>query len=181
MKYLTKDSLIMLGILAAMVICAVVFFYVPASRKLEGTRTAIVTRKTSLEQEARQAAIVPQLLQHVNAMKARYNERWEKKLPQRVELGGFLREISENLARGELSGQLIEPGNPEQEELFHTLPITMRFEGSFGALTDFLEQLDEMERLARVRKLDVVADTKQAPATLAVELLLNIYFTDRPA
>jgi len=181
MRYVTKDALIMLGILAAMVILAVVFFYVPGGRKLEEIESAIVSRKTTLSAEAERAAIVPQLLQHVNAMKARYNERWEKKLPQRVELGGFLREISKNLAQGELSGQLIEPGNPEQEDLFHTLPIVMRFEGTFDALTNFLERLDQMERLTRVRKLHVVADTKQAPSKLSVELLLNIYFTDRPA
>ncbi|MHC4982554.1 MAG: type IV pilus inner membrane component PilO [Planctomycetota bacterium] len=178
MGNVTKDSLIVLGILAAMVISATLFVYVPQASSREQLETEIATLKTSLAADAEKARVVPQMLRHIDEMKKRYNKRWEKKLPKRKELGAFLREISENLEREELAGKLIEPGNPKKEELFHTLPILMRFQGSFTALSNFLDRLDRMERLTRIQNVHISADNNHVPAVLDVQLRMNIYFTD---
>ncbi len=178
MRNAAKDSIIMLGILAAIIICAVLFVFIPQAKKLDEIRSQIAAEKTSLEADAQKVRIIPQMLRHIEAMKNRYNERWEKKLPRLKELGGFLREIGQNLEEADLSGKLIESGSPKKEELFHTLPIVMRFQGSFGALSKFLKRLDDMERLARIQKLNITADNKHVPAKLDIQLQMNIYFTD---
>jgi len=178
MGHVKKDSVMVLGVLAALIISAMVFVYVPQSRKLNSLRTHIAAQKLALEQDAEKVRLVPQLLRQIKAMKQRYDERWEKKLPKRRELGAFLREISQNLEREDLAGRLIEPGNPRKEDLFYTLPILMRFQGSFAAFSNFLDRLDRMERLTRIQKVQIIADSKQAPAVLDVQLRMNIYFTD---
>ena len=108
-------------------------------------------------------------------MKLQYKD-FGRRLPKRRELGGFLREISGHLNQGDLSNQLIEPGNPSREELFHTLPIIMRFKGSYLSLAGFLQRIDKMERLTRVQTLKITRE-KQGDS-LDIELQMNIYFTE---
>jgi Tfp pilus assembly protein PilO len=102
-------------------------------------------------------------------------------LPVRQELGGFLRDISGHLGDEQFTDQLIEPGSPTREELFHTLPIIMRFKGSYLTSVDFFKRIDEMERLTRIQKLKITKvplKGDNSDAILDIELQLNIYFTE---
>ncbi len=87
--------------------------------------------------------------------------------------------IGSHLETENLSGQLIEPGSPSSDELFHTLPIILRFNGSYLSVASFLNKLEGMERLTRVQKLQIRRDKKSGrPGELEVELHINIYFTE---
>ena len=175
MLRMMKDSWIVLGVLAGLVSAAVVFMYVPQGKRLDELRTAIATQELELSANAAKAAVVPALLRQVESMKLRYKD-FDRRLPRRRELGGFLREISGHLNQEDLSNQLIEPGNPSREELFHTLPIIMRFKGSYLALASFLKRIDRMERLTRVHTLKIAREKKGGG--LDIELQMNIYFTE---
>ena len=131
-----------------------------------------------MQADVEKAAVVPRLVRQVEAMRRRYDDRWEKKLPKQKDLHDFIKKISSFRDTEGLNGQIIEPGNPRRQELFHTLPVTLRFEGSFMSLAGFLDRLDKMERLSRVQRLDIVANTNQSPANLAVDMRLNIYYSD---
>lgn len=170
-----KDSWVVLGTLAGVVTAAVVFVYVPQGKRLDELRTALTTQELALAADATKAAVVPALLRQVESMKLRYKD-FDRRLPKRRELGGFLRDISGHLNQGDLSNQLIEPSNPSREELFHTLPIIMRFKGSYLALAGFLQRIDKMERLTRVQTLKIARE--KTGNDLDIELQMNIYFTE---
>ncbi len=170
-----KDSWIVLGVLTGVVATAVVFLYMPQSKRLDELRTEITTQELALAADATKAAVVPSLLREVESMKLQYKD-FGRRLPKRRELGGFLREISGHLNQGDLSNQLIEPGNPSREELFHTLPIIMRFKGSYLSLAKFLQRIDKMERLTRVQTLKITREKEGD--SLDIELQMNIYFTE---
>ena len=108
-------------------------------------------------------------------MTGRY-ANFDRRLPKRQELGGFLRQISNDLVLEKLVTQLIDPGNPTREELYHTLPINMQLRGSYLSLASFLEQLERMERLTRVGKLKISSDPQDDK--LKIEMQMNIYFTE---
>jgi len=172
-----KDTWLMLGVVAATVAMAVLLVYRPQSNRLDQIRAQIVSQERSLKTDSELASVVPTMLQQVEAMKRRYKD-FDRRLPERQELGGFLREISSHVADENLSGQLIEPGSPDKNELFHTLPIIMRFKGSYLSVASFLKRLEGMERLTRVEKLQLTRDKKAIqPNELDVELQINIYFT----
>lgn len=175
MKLLTRDNLLVFGALIVIVGGTVLGVFRPQSKTLRELETQIVKQKTALAAEAGKVLVVPTMLRQVEAMRMRYRN-FDQRLPQRQELGGFLKEISENLAKEDLSNQLIEPGNPSRDALFHTLPIIMRFRGSYLALTRFLNRLEEMERLARVQKMLIKTDPKSEEVD--IELRMNIYFTE---
>ncbi len=175
MQPLTRDSLIVLGVVVAIVLAAVFLVYSPQNRKLESIQSEIVAESASLEADGQKAAVVPEMLKQIETMRVRYKD-FDRRLPKRKELGGFLKEISENLSSESLGNQLIEPGSPTQQELFYTLPIIVRFRGPYLSLAKFLEKIDRMERLTRVQKLTVVNDPKDQ--VLDVTMQLNIYFTE---
>ena len=183
----TKDCVAALVLLVAGVVAAVLFVYVPQDKELNKLQAKIVTRKRDIEEQTARASVVPKLLRETQAMKAQY-KNFDRRLPQQKELGGFLREISGHLSNEGFSNQVIEPGRPMRETLFNTLPIIMKFRGSYLDLGKFLDQINKMERLTRVQRLtingrlpgevsDVVGKNKQAAnAELDIELQLNIYF-----
>ncbi len=175
MLQMLKDSWIILGALVGATGAAVFFVYMPQGKKLDELRTAMVVQELDLSGDAARAAVVPTLLKRVEAMKLRYKD-FDRRLPKRKELGGFLRDISGQLKQGDLSNQLIEPGNPSREELFHTLPIIMRFKGAYLSLAAFLQRIDQMERLTRIHTLRI--DRDKEGNELDIELEMNIYFTE---
>ncbi len=178
MDQIGKSTLLMLGAVAAVVAVATFMIYMPQSRQLKLVRTQIVTQEQSLMADSEMASVVPLMLEQVQAMKRQYKD-FDRRLPKRQELGGFLREISADLEEKELTGQLIEPGSPASEELFHTLPIIMRFNGSYLSVASFLRSLEDMERFTRIEKLQITRDKKASgSAKLDVELHINIYFTE---
>ena len=175
-----RDNLIVIGLLLAAAGVGTAVFYVPQQRELNGLRTEISRENLKLANAAKQTEAVPKLVGHVEQMKKLYSN-FDRRLPQQKELGGFLREISGNLEQGTLANQVIEPGSPTQAELFHTLPIVLRFRGSYLSLARFLERLEDMERLTRVQKLVLrggSGPTVGDPEKLNVEVLMNIYFIE---
>lgn len=175
MQPITRDSLIVLGVVAAIVLGAVFLVYTPQNKKMQAIEGEIAAEAASLEADGLKAAVVPEMLKQIETMRVRYKD-FDRRLPKRKELGGFLREISENLSSESLGNQLIEPGSPTQQELFYTLPIIVRFRGPYLSLARFLEKIDRMERLTCVQKMSVVNDPKDQ--VLDVTMQLNIYFTE---
>jgi len=173
-----RDNLIMTGLLAAMAGGSTAAVFLPQHREVARLRARTVEARMKLVDDARKVAIVPQMVRQVEQMKQRYSN-FDRRLPQRKELGGFLREISGNLSQEQLSNQLIEPGQPARERLFHTLPIILRFRGSYPGLASFLVRLRGMERLTQVERLSVNNRSQDSDAgQLDVEVRMNIYFTE---
>ena len=170
-----KDGLIVLGIVLLLVATAVLFVYRPQGKELDSLKEQIKNAEDELKEQSDKTVIVPEVARRVDRMKARYKD-FDRRLPRRQELGGFLREISANLGKASLSDQLIEPGSPKREEFFHTLPIIMKFRGSYLATAQFLKRIGAMERLTRIQKLKIESGSNEK--NLSIELQLNIYFTE---
>ncbi len=174
---LSRDNLIVLGILAVVTIAYMFVVYRPQSKSMEDVHIRRAERQRELEAGARKASCVPPMIREIDKMRKRFNKDWDRRLPQRQELAGFLREISSNLGHKKLSNQIIQPGNPTRGPLYNRLPITMKFEGDFLSLAEFLVRVDEMTRLTRIEQL--VIEPSKDNGVLSVEMGMNIYFTER--
>lgn len=172
-----KDNLVMVGIFAGLVLAYFAVVYRLQSKWLEQAADQLAQRKRQIETDAVSAARVAPLAQEVEEMKQRYNKDWDRRLPKSKELAEFLREISGNLAQENLGNQLTKTGTPNRGNLFNRMPITMSFEGDFLALGRFLQRVDSMTRLTRIEQL-TIEPKKDAGSALAVELGMNIYFTE---
>ena len=181
MTQATRNNFIVLAILAAIISAAMVLVYIPQQQELTRLRTAISRENVRMSENARLCSGVPAMIRQVQDLKKCY-VNFDQRLPKQIELGGFLREISGDLSQENLVNQLIEPGNPRRSELFHTLPITLRFRGTYLSLASFLKRLSQMERLTQVERITV--SNKGEPPKLGeswnldIELLMNIYFVE---
>jgi len=171
-----------MAIMAGVIGTVTVLVYIPQQRELNSLRTEISQEKVRMSENAQICSTVPGTLRQVQMLKQRYTN-FDQRLPKQIELGGFLREISGDLAQESLVNQSIEPGNPTRSELFHTLPMTLRFSGTYLSLASFLQRLSEMERLTQVELITVSGDISDPPKPgrpwdLNIEVLMNIYFTE---
>ena len=177
MSRFSKDNITMLAILGVMLAASAAVLYWPQSRAMTDIRRQIEAEKTAAANFAAKVAVVPDLRRQVEEMKARY-KNYDRRMPKQKELGEFLTEISENLDKEQLDNHLIEAGGTTREEEFHTLPITMQFQGNYLSLASFLKRIDSMERLTRVQKLHITVDNKSPEPKINCVLRLNIYFTE---
>jgi len=172
---LSRENWIMLGLAAGLTVAAIFLVYIPQSRALNTIKTQIATQKIALNDGAKRASVVPDMVRKVENMKSRYKD-FDHRLPKSKELGGFLQEITAIRKASELLESRMDTGTPTSEELFNTMPIKLRFHGRYLALADFLRRLDGMQRLTRVQRL-LIAGPKEQGGDLDIELQVNIYFT----
>ena len=181
MTQATRNNFVVLAILAVVIAAAMVLVYIPQQRELTRLRKATSQEKVRMSENASLCAAVPAMIRQVQDLKKCYSN-FDQRLPKQIELGGFLREISGDLSQESLVNHLIEPGSPRRSDLFHTLPITLRFRGTYLSLVSFLKRLSEMERLTQVERITISnkgeAPKPGAPWSLDIELLMNIYFTE---
>ena len=173
---ITRESMVMVAILAAAVAASVLGVYLPQSRAMAGVEQQISDRRGMLQANAEKAAAVPQIARRVRDLMGRYNN-FDRRLPRSQELGGFLKEISKIQSESNLSGGRMDTQNPVTGQLYNTMPITMRQTGSYLALAEFLRQINQMARLTRVQRMMIQASRDGDPARLDIELVMNIYFT----
>ena len=169
------DNWIALGIAVVLLIGCGVSWFIPQTRRLDDLRNEITRQQTQLELNRSEVAVIPALVRRIDALKKEYAS-FNKTMPQSKELAGFLTEISAILASEQITNQSIEPGDPVREELYHTLPIIMKFEGSYLSLASLLKRIDEMERLTRVQKMAIKTDDNSK--SVNIELHMNIYFAE---
>ena len=175
---LTRSNLIVLGIMVAITVTYVLVVFRSQSGTLEEIETRAAQRRRELESDVAKAAPIPHMVREIEAMKRRFDQDWQRRLPQRQELAAFLREISTNLSQAGLGAHAtIEPGKSTHGPLYHRLPITLRLEGDFLALAGFLKRVDGMARLTRIEQLKITSmDSNQG---LQIEVGMNIYFTEQ--
>ncbi len=173
---ISRDNLIVLGLLAGLTGAYGLVVYRGQSAALADVSRRAAESRRQWQADTERAAPVVELARQLVAMKRRYDQDWRRRLPPRQELAGFLREIAAHLSEAKLVNPMIQPGRPTRGTLYHCLPITMEFEGSFLELAGFLRRVDQMTRLTRVEQLSVAP--KGEGDLLAIELGMNIYFTE---
>ena len=175
----TKDNLVMLGILLAITAAFFLAVYRAQSGQLESVKIAVAERKRQLEAAGLKASRVPPMMREIEQMKQRYSKNWDRRLPHRQELAGFLKEIAGNLAGEHLANTITRPGAPTRGRLYNCLPINMQFEGDFLSLVGFLKRVDAMARLTRIEQLTIDPRRDDPNHALSMVMGMNIYFTEQ--
>ena len=172
---MARDHWIILGIFGVIMLVFVCLVYMPQDRRLTDLNSQGRQLAQELSQNSAKAACVPEVIRQVESQKREF-QNFDRRLPKQKELAEFLKEISSTALSNHLDNQVIEPGNPTRGPLYNRLPIIMRFDSNFTGLTNFLRQIDGMERLTRVEKIHIAPATEGS--ALHVEMVMNIYFTE---
>jgi len=104
-------------------------------------------------------------------------KRFDQKLPKQADLGQFFKEITQISQSASLRDWDATHGSPVRSDLYGELPIKLKFQGEFMNVVSFLRQVEQMERLTRVREINIKG-TDPKHGQVEVELTMNIYFAE---
>jgi Tfp pilus assembly protein PilO len=163
-------------VLAAAMLVVVGLFYVgvfrPQSFELQQLADQIAGKRAELDQDRSQTDRLPRITSELQSLKERLADF--KKLPADPQLGQFIDEITRVSQQQSLRELVVEPGVPRRDDLFSEQPISMSFQGEFMAVWDFIQHLEDMQRLTRVR--DVTITTDDDHPGVRVNLSINMYY-----
>lgn len=153
--------------------------YRPMTARLGELKMQIEARQRELSGNNSRVSILPGVIDKVNELRARL-EKFDKQLPRQQELERFIKDIDAMVHSAELRKVTVEPALlPQRSELYAELPVSLKFEGDFLSVFSFLRQTEEMQRLTRVKNLNVRSSQRsQNPGQVEVELSMNIYFSE---
>lgn len=166
----------MTGLMFALVAAFVVLAWWPLWARQRQLKGQIESATRQLQVDQARAMNLPLLAGEVAKMEAKL-QRFNKRLPRTADLGEFVRELTRVSQDCRLRKLVHQPGQPRRLELYNEVPITMNFEGDFGTVFTFIRQMEEMQRLVRVRNLNIrCRDAKLGQVD--VSMALNIYYSD---
>jgi len=151
----------------------IVLVYLPQRRNLEELEIQIEAQQERLAQAKEKSSDLIALnkrVEHLRIAVADFNKR----LPDRSELGAILEQIVAKLRSAELVSQEIRPQSPSSRERYSELPISMSFRGSFRDICVFLASIEEITHLTQVEVLRMVRQDLDGPM-IEAKMILNVY------
>lgn len=153
------------------------FGYRPATARLADLRSQIEAKSRELKSNQVRTKVRPEVEQMVNDSRRKL-ARFDKQLPRHDEWGQFLNDITLLRDQAGLRDCHIIPTGARPNDLFVEFPINVKFQGDFLSVFSFLRQMEQMQRLTRVRDLTVKA-RQPGSGVVDVSLSMNIYYTEK--
>lgn len=145
----------------------------PLRVALAKQRVNLASEKRQLDEAVARASQLPQLKQHVEALRDRLGRY--KSLRPRSELADALSSIAEQTQRLGVSGHKMTPSAGRRIDQSQEHLVKLQFDGRFEQVWGLVNSLETGPQLGRVRDLTV---KRKADGTLATDLTLSLYFTD---
>lgn len=172
----TRSQWVLGSGLVAIAISFYLFYYRPSTRQLAQMQAEITQGQERLRTNQGTTSALAVLRQEVVRTKARI-EKFDKKLPHTEEGGQFISDINRNSRELSLKKISVIPWGAQKMDRLYEKPYAIRFEGDFLNAAMFIRQLEDLQRLTRLRKLSIKArDSKLGQ--VEVELVTSIYFTE---
>ncbi len=150
--------------------------YLPATRQMETLRMQIQSKKRELEQNQNKARNLPILALEVQQLE-RQVQMYDRQFPRQPELGQFIRDITQISQQLSLGQWKYQPAHARRGNAFFELPIQMHFQGQFSNVEAFLRQVEDMQRLTRIKRISIKGRSG-ASGAVEVEMAMNIYFSE---
>jgi Tfp pilus assembly protein PilO len=146
--------------------------YRPQSRHLAALRQQITASQLELDANQTQTSILPRVQRDVANLRARLARY--KALPRQKELGPYIMDIAQLGQQASLKQWDWKPGDTSRNERCNEIPLRITFEGDFVNVYSFLKHAEDLQRLARVRSLNLKSKDRQGQ--VKAQLVMNIYF-----
>ncbi len=169
-----RIQLILAGVLLVITVAFYAIGYRPMTARLSILETKIAASRSDLKMAQQKALHLPDLTRQVEKLQVKV-ERNGKKMPRSPDLGQFMRDVTQISQQVALRDFKLQPMPSRRQELFYELPIIMQFRGDFPNASLFIRQLEDLQRLTRVRRLSIRSKNLDT-GTVDVEVTLNIYF-----
>lgn len=167
------------GLLGGVLAFTALFYfggYRPQNAQLRELSTEISGARRDLGMNSARAQGLPLVVADIAHLRAELADF--KRLPRNLDLGEFVTDITELSRRANL--QKLEyslSGAPQPGEHYTVQPVTLKFEGNFLSVFNFLRQAEDMQRLTRVSSI-AIHDADLTSGSVEVDLSMNLYFSE---
>ena len=166
----------MTTVMLALTAAFLIFGFLPGNRRQRELRTQIADKTRELDTNQARANNLLNLAKDVERLQLKL-ERQNKQLPRTAELGEFIGALTPARQQYQIRKFVHQVGTIKKQDLFGEVPITMTFEGDFLNVFGFLRQLEDMQRLTRIKTLNVRCRDPRT-GQVEVSLAMNIYFSE---
>jgi Tfp pilus assembly protein PilO len=150
--------------------------YRPRTERIADLRLSVESSRAKVESNQVKARSLRDLAREVQRLEDRV-QGYGRQMPRQPELGEFLGDITRVSQQLSLRDWKYEPAPPKRGDDYFELPISMHFVGEFGNAASFLRQVEELQRLTRVRRLTIKARDRKT-GQVEVDVAMNIYFSE---
>jgi Tfp pilus assembly protein PilO len=149
--------------------------YRPQDQETRELNREIESKQLELISDRSQTDRLPRVAGELAELKTRL--AGFKKLPPDPQYGNFIHDINRASSKSVLTDWSEVPGPVLRNELYSEQPIQLSFEGDFRSAFAFIRQVEDMERLTRVRDV-TMASTDPRNGRVKVTVTVNIYYSE---
>jgi Tfp pilus assembly protein PilO len=98
----------------------------------------------------------------------------QRRVPNAADEGEFIKQVTALAEAEELSIKAFQPSNPEARDGYAEVQMTLKGEGSFSSICTFVDQLNKLARLSKIKDLELISETEATKYPMTATLV--IYF-----
>ena len=98
----------------------------------------------------------------------------QRRVPREADAGSFLKEITQIASADQIAIKDFQPAQPMLKSGYAELAVTLKGQGSFAGICTFVDRLNKLKRLSKVKDLKVSATEDSTDYPMTATLL--IYF-----
>jgi Tfp pilus assembly protein PilO len=170
---------IQIGLGAIVALAALMFYlvsYAPHTRRMKQLTSQIMLTQRDLQVSQVQAQSLPSVTADLNRLRAELADY--KRLPSKSELGDFVAQINQLHSEADLHKWALNiSGAPRRYDQFTEQQVTLKFEGDFLNVFNFIRQAEDMQRLTRVSSI-VIRGADLKTGVVQVDLSMNLYYSE---
>jgi Tfp pilus assembly protein PilO len=151
--------------------------YRPTTRWLAALQMQIDSKRRDLSADQNRARNLPAVLREVQRLE-RSVQDYDRQFPRQVELGQFIKDltqVSQQLSMQELK---LQPLASKRADGFYEQPIQLSFQGDFLNVASFLRQVEDLQRLTRIRRLIIKNKTGKPGVVEVTDMVTSVYFSE---
>ena len=176
MRMGTREVIFIL-LLLAMPVAAYFFVFQPRNEQIASARAEIALKQQKLAQLEAATMKIQDLGQEIDKLSTAITV-FEEKLPAERETEVILKQVWELATRHQLVPRSVRTDKVIPGPLYSTLPIQMSILGNFDGFYSFLLDLEKLQRLTQIPKLDL-QKIQTEEGHMKADIVLHIFFESK--
>ena len=173
MKFGIRE-LILVSAMVALLICSYFFVFAPSTKKREGLKSEMESRRQALVNLKQATSGIDDLGKKIEELQQAISF-FEKKLPQEKEVDKILKEVWQMAEANSLQTKTVKTLKSERGPNYSEQPIQMTLAGDFNGFYAFLLQLEKLPRITRVSQMELEKINERDGEMIAT-MTLSIFF-----
>ena len=171
--------LIFFALIGAMIYISYAYMIKPANEQLAQQRVQMEAKRAKLQELAKATADSEDLNTRLEEMEKAIAE-FESKLPPSNEIHTVLENVTLIAQRHGLTPKTIRALPCKNNRGYIEQPLEMELQGNFSSYYAFLLELERMDRITKIRKLELKKNDKEEGQTQA-KFVMSIFFQNSQA